>query len=146
MISVVGQAWGIPVSLHRLGDIALATGDVQAARQYYRQGLAIAMDKPFPGLKVYVLLGPARWLAQRGEVERAAELAALALHHPDSVKEVQDKARRILDELEGRLLPNAFAAAQARDLEATLAELLDQFGDGSPSHAPPGTPSQEVAC
>jgi len=128
---VMGGYWGVPVSLHRLGDIALATGDIQTARQYYRQGLALAMDKPFAGLKVYVLLGPARWLARRGEVEQATELAALALHHPDSVPEVQDKARQLLAELETQLPPDAFAAAQARgrarDLEATLAELLAEL-------------------
>ena len=110
----------------------------------------MAVDKPFPGLKVYVLLGPARWLARRGEVERATELAALALHHPDSIDEVQDKARQILTELEGRLPPDAFAAAQvrgrARDLEATLAELLVQLESGFPSLSASGAPSQEDAC
>jgi tetratricopeptide (TPR) repeat protein len=145
-----GGAWGVPVSLHRLGDIALTTGDLQEARQYYHQGLALAVDKPFAQLKVYVLLGPARWLAQFGEVERAAELAALALHHPDSVEEVQDKARQLLAGLESQLPPDAFAAAQergrARDLEATLAELLEQLVGGSLSPDRPSEPLQEGAC
>jgi len=128
-----GRAWGIPVSLHDLGAISLVTGDLQEARQYYQQGLEIAIDKPFAQLKVYVVLGPSRWLARNGEVERATELATLALHHPDSIEEVQDKAQRILSELEGQLSPDPFAAAQergwARDLRASLAELLERLDE-----------------
>jgi tetratricopeptide (TPR) repeat protein len=122
-----GGCWCVPVSLQTLADIALVTGDRKEAREYYRQALELAMDRLYAGLKLHVLLGPARLLAQEGNAERAAELAALALHHPASVEETRVKAKALLNELRVELSPDVFLAAEgrgrARDLDATLAEL-----------------------
>jgi hypothetical protein len=72
-------------------------------------------------------------LAQEGHGERAAELAALALHHPRSHVEVTKRARGLLDELETVLPPDLCAAAQvrgkARDLDAAMKDLLAGLDD-----------------
>ena len=61
------------------------------------------------------------------------ELAALARDHPASVQETRDKSSTLLDGLRGELAPDLFAAAEersrARDLTATVEELLIELGD-----------------
>jgi tetratricopeptide (TPR) repeat protein len=68
---VVGGSWGIPVSLQRLGDVALAQGDLAEAGYGYRLALDAASGRSEEALKPHVLLGPAALLARIGEVERA---------------------------------------------------------------------------
>jgi len=91
----------------------------------------------------HVLLGPAALLAQTGEVERAIEVAALARHHSASVEETRDKAQELLDRLRCDLSPEAYSAAEARgrarDLEATVHELLAELGLAAGSEAIRGT-------
>jgi predicted ATPase/DNA-binding SARP family transcriptional activator len=127
-----GDRWGIVLSLERLGETALIRGDDREAKRYYRQALETVLELSPIESRLYVLLGPAELLAQEGHVERAAELAALARHHPASIGETRDKADELLDELQLRLSPEAYAAAKARgrarDLEATMRELLAELG------------------
>jgi predicted ATPase len=126
-----GGCYGVPVMLQALGDVALAVGDVDLARQHYQQALEGALDHPSEEPRLHLLLGPGRLLAQEGDVERAAEVVALARHHPASIKETRDKAGELLDELQLRLSPEAYAAVEARgrarDLEATVRELLEEL-------------------
>jgi predicted ATPase/DNA-binding SARP family transcriptional activator len=127
-----GDRWGIVLSLSRLGDIALACGDKRGARQCYRHALEAALERTSIEPRLYTLLGPARLLAQEGEVERALKLVALARHHPASVEEIRDRADELLDRLRAELSPEVYAAAQesgrAHDLEATLRELVVELG------------------
>jgi tetratricopeptide (TPR) repeat protein len=129
--AVIGGCWGVPISLHRLGDVALTQGDHRHARERYARGVRKAVDQPHIALHLYLLLGPARLLAAEGDPERAIELAVLAQYHPESVEETQDKAKELLDDLRFQLSPEVYAAAvargQARDLEATIRELLDEL-------------------
>jgi predicted ATPase len=128
---VLGGCWGIPVSLQTLGDVALATGDTVEAKQYYRRGLQMARDESYVELRLHLLLGPIKWLARRGNVEGAVELAALARHHPASIEETRGKAEELLHGLQAELPSEAYAAAEergrARDLRATVEELLEEL-------------------
>jgi predicted ATPase/predicted negative regulator of RcsB-dependent stress response len=129
---LVGGSWGVLVSLQRLGDVALATGDGRRASEHYRRALEMAIEEPQIELQLHLTLGPARLLAQEGNVERAVELAALARHHPASVEDTKVKAGKFLDELRSELPPDAYAQAEergrARDMEATVKELLAELG------------------
>ena len=134
----VSRDEGIAYSLDCLGNVALAMGDYPEAKRYYQQALKIPIDIRTVRASLDVLVGLATLLAhtERGVregnaallVERASELVALVLHHPASVKETRERAQRLLDELQAELPPAVFAAAeergQARDLQATVAELL----------------------
>ena len=129
---VTGASCGIPVSLQTLGDIALAVGNDREASGYYRNALEMASDSSYVQLRLHVLLGPIKWLARKGNLEGAVELAALILHHPASVEETQSRTRQLLAELQRQLEPTAFAAAQergqAQDLDATVRELVSELG------------------
>jgi hypothetical protein len=117
--------------LQALGDIALATGNIDLARQHYRRALEGALDYPSPEPRLHLLLGPARLLSRQGEMGRAIELAALAQHHRESVEETRIRAEGLLDQLRAQLAPDVYALAmaqgKARDLEATVGELLDEL-------------------
>jgi tetratricopeptide (TPR) repeat protein len=130
---LVGGCWGVPVSLQTLGDIALMMGDVDLARQRYREALEGASDHPGEELRLHLMLGPARLCAQEEDPGRGVELAALARHHPASVEETREKAGELLRGLQAKLPPDAYAAAesrgQARDLVATVQELLIKLGE-----------------
>jgi hypothetical protein len=71
-------------------------------------------------------------LARKGHLGAAVELAALILHHPASVEETQSKTQELSAQLQSQLEPAAFAAAQergrARDLDATVRELVSELG------------------
>jgi predicted ATPase/DNA-binding SARP family transcriptional activator len=127
----IGGCWGVPISMQRLGDVALSVGDAVGAWKHYRDSVQMAIDHPYPELQLYVLLGPARLWIQEGHVERAVELAALAWHHRASVEETRDRADELLDRLRDKLPPKAYAAAEARgrarDVEATVRELLAEL-------------------
>jgi hypothetical protein len=61
------------------------------------------------------------------------ELLTLVLHHPTSWQSTRDQAAALVAELAAELPPEAVVAAQergqARDLRATVAELLAAKGD-----------------
>jgi len=66
-------------------------------------------------------------LSEHESLERATELAALAVHHPISDEEVKGRAQSVLAQMEAELPGAAYAAAhergRARDPEAAVQEL-----------------------
>ena len=71
-------------------------------------------------------------LVAKGDGERALELVAMVLHHPMSCQWAKDRAVPLIVELEADLPPEAVTAARergrARDLDATVVELLEELG------------------
>ena len=80
------------------------------------------------------LSGAAHLLARGGQGERAVELLALVIQHPAVHQGTRDGAQRLLSRLESELPPEVLAAArgrgEARDLEATAAEVLVELRAG----------------
>jgi hypothetical protein len=74
-------------------------------------------------------------LAEQGEKERAVELYALASRYPFVAKShwLEDVAGRHIAAVAATLPPDVVAAAQergkARDLDSTVAELLEELED-----------------
>jgi tetratricopeptide (TPR) repeat protein len=128
-----GEHYGVAYSLNRLGDIALAGGEIGRARACYRKALQIARDHPQVALNLDVVVSQAALLVAEGQEEQAVELAALALYHPKSHVEVTRRAQGLLDQLADELAPDVFAAARergrARDLEATMVELFAELSE-----------------
>jgi tetratricopeptide (TPR) repeat protein len=119
--------------LTALGGVALLMGNPDQAGQYL--GRALRMVAGHRGLWGLTRTLPfvARLLAERGEVERAVEIYALASHYP-LVAHSQwcwDLAGQRITELAASLPPHVVAAAQergrARDLWATAEELLAEL-------------------
>jgi tetratricopeptide (TPR) repeat protein len=118
-----------------LAEVALASGDVLGAKSRYRRALQVALEAPRVDTGRQTLVSLAKLYAYKGERELAVELVALVLNVcPDlwvdySLRETE----AFLSELRSGLSPDVHAAAQergrARDLEATLKELLAELSE-----------------
>jgi tetratricopeptide (TPR) repeat protein len=121
-----------------LGRVALSLDDRTTATRQFRQALAIAVETHFDlllqedALRLYLVASIAE-LLERTDKEQAVELAALARHHRSSREETRATAQELLEELRAILDPDTFVTAeergQARDLEATIRELLVSLSD-----------------
>jgi predicted ATPase len=122
----------VPWTLRVLGRAACGMGDLGGAKRYFRQALETAMTERATPFVLATFDGIAMLLAAEGERERALELSSLILHHPAIWQAIKDSAASLVAELEAELPPDVVAAAQergrARDLEATVAELLVELG------------------
>jgi hypothetical protein len=119
-----------------LGYADRGVGQLERASDHLHQALKMAAEMPsYIGL-VFTLPGIALLLADLGHTERAVELYALASCQP-----VVANSRWFVDVVERPLaamvvgLPSdtiaaAEARGRARDLDATVAELLAESGEG----------------
>jgi tetratricopeptide (TPR) repeat protein len=118
----------IPVCLRILGRAACGLGDLQAAKRYFHEALETAMTERAIPWVLSIFDGIPMLLAREGERERALELLTWVVHNQASAQISRDTAAPLVAELEAELPPDVVAAAQARgrarDLEATVAELL----------------------
>ena len=115
-----------------LGNAACGLGNYADARKYLRRSLELAVSAGMRSRHLLTLVGVARVWAKQGEEERALELLVLVVNHRFSWQMAKDQAAPLIAELEAELPPDVVAAAQhrgrARDLDATVAELLDELG------------------
>jgi predicted ATPase/predicted Ser/Thr protein kinase len=128
----IDRPGGIAWALRVLGDAACGLGDLPKARRYHHHALEVVTEIAQTFLIPRSLVGVAAILAAEGQKERALELLALFIHHPLSFQSTKTRAAPLIAELESELPPDVVAAAwergRARDLEATVAELLDELG------------------
>jgi tetratricopeptide (TPR) repeat protein len=115
-----------------LGNAACGLGNYADARRHLHRSLELAVAAQQPSRQPLTLVDVARVLAKEGEEERALELLALVVNHRFSWQMAKDQAAPLIAELQAELPPDAAAAAwergQARDLDATVAELLVELG------------------
>jgi tetratricopeptide (TPR) repeat protein len=115
-----------------LGVSACGLGNYADARRHLRRSLDLAVAAQMPSRHLLTFVGVARVLAKQGEKKNALELLALVTHHRFSWQLAKDQAAPLIAELETELPPEVVAAAwargRARDLYATVAELLDKLG------------------
>jgi len=111
----------------------LATGNCEEARQRYREALQLALGIPSEDLRLDVVLAQAVRLLHEDRRGQAIELLThvLALTHPQSMPATRRDAQTLLEQLRNEVELEAFAAAQergrARDLQATVKELLAEL-------------------
>jgi hypothetical protein len=115
-------------------------GDFAAARDHLSQALGKAIFYKAPGWQVQCLPAAALIDAADGNLERAAELLALAFHHPASATGwlgVFPLVTRLRTRLEAELPGDVYAKAWERgvelDLDETIATLLPEDLDESPA-------------
>jgi tetratricopeptide (TPR) repeat protein len=119
-------------SLRVLGNAACGLGNPREAREYFHRALEQNTEIDWVPNALLTLVGVAALLAEEGEKERATELLALVLHHPLSWQMAKDQAAPLIARFEAELSPHVVTAARARgkarNLDATLAELLVELG------------------
>ena len=113
-----------------LGYAVRGLGQQTQAERCLAEALQMAVRLRTYGAVMFVLVGTALLLCDQGEVERAVELYALASCRPlvANSRWFEDVAGQHIAVVAAALPPEVVAAAQdrgrARDLEATVAELL----------------------
>jgi tetratricopeptide (TPR) repeat protein len=113
----------------------LLLGRPDAARGCLRTALGAAADGQTSTIPMRILPAAALWLAAEGQVERAVEVYALALRYPHIARSrwFQDVFGPPIAAAAASLPPEIVRAAQARgrarDLEATVRELLAELGE-----------------
>jgi tetratricopeptide (TPR) repeat protein len=117
-----------------LAYAARRLGQLTQAREHLHNALRTATEIGAFVPLMYALPAIALLLADQGEKERAVELYALASRYPlvAHSRWFEDVARQHIGAIAATLPPDVVAAAQergwARDLEATVAELLVELG------------------
>jgi tetratricopeptide (TPR) repeat protein len=120
-----GYQWGEAEALNALGYLAYMQGNVSGAGERFRTALQIAASIRAWQLALASVIGIATLLADRGERERAAELAIMVGEHPSTTgsPQTRDRAMRLLDTLKGDLPVDLMAAAQERGKTLHLSEV-----------------------
>jgi len=126
-----GDERGIARAHKELGYLALRQGALDTARRHWRTAVDMAwrvQDRPQLLVMLDALIGLATILAKENDVERAVELLTLVRSAATIDRHTETRAEQALAELEARLSPASFAAAQARgrslELGATVAVML----------------------
>jgi len=123
----IGNQWGVISAKIKLGIITDKLGETPAARVYLNQALKLALDIQAIPLVMDTLVGWAALLVKGGQVEQALEILALTLSHPASSRENQDRAARLLAELEPQLPKEAGQTKQTRDRTRTLEMMVKKI-------------------
>jgi len=123
----IGYREGSVFCLAHLGNIAAARGDGEEARKYFRGGLRLAAELGTVPWALEILTGVAALLAQEGKDERAAELVAFVACHPASEDVNKAHAKRLSNEVAGRLGDRLFTAAQKKGKAKDLKEVMKEF-------------------
>jgi tetratricopeptide (TPR) repeat protein len=114
-----------------LGHAYAGLGEDDAAWGYLREALKESLIAGIVPVILETLVGVARLRAKAGQYRRAAELLGLALGHPALHVTVSRYAEPVLAMLRESLPAAELEAAMARgrslDLDATVAELLDEL-------------------
>ncbi len=95
--------WAAAVTLDYLGRIAIAAHNHDDADKHLRDALQSAFDDGETALALDAMVAFGRLLLALGKGDKAVELFALALHHPESDEKTQDEAEGLLFKLESEL-------------------------------------------
>ncbi|MBE7555297.1 MAG: tetratricopeptide repeat protein [Anaerolineales bacterium] len=117
----IGNQWGAISARTKLGYVT-SLDDIQTARDYFSEALKVALNiQAIPGA-LDALVGLASLLIKTGGAEReqALEILALALSHPASSRDNQDRAARLLAEVEPQFSAATVKAVRTRGQVNTL--------------------------
>jgi tetratricopeptide (TPR) repeat protein len=127
----IGNQWGVISAQTKLGAVAGKLGDSLTARTYLKEALKLALNIHAIPLVMDALVGWAALLIKGGQTEQALEILTLTLSHSASSRENQDRAARLLAELEPQLPKEAGKVKQTRDRTSTLEMMVKRvLGEG----------------
>jgi len=119
---------GIALAHKELGSLALKQGAHDTARRHWRTAIGVAwrvQDRAHLLVTLDALIGLATLMAQADNVERAVEVLTLVRRAASIDRRTETKAEQLLAELERRLSPGRFAAAQARGRALVLDAVVE---------------------
>ena len=125
----IGNQWGIMAGHNKLGHISNELGETDAAERHFAAALDLAESIQATPAMLDALVGMVALRIKRGDDDWSSilEALALALNHPVSSRSNQDRAARLLAELEPHLPANALSRLQAEPQTQSIAEILDSL-------------------
>ncbi len=133
--SEISSPWGVQSGNSRLANLAVTLNDFAEARRRYRSVLEFDVEVGSRQSQMRSLRGIAELFIAENQTSRAVELAALMQHYPAAMTIRRNEAADLLSLLQAQLAPDdyleAVEAGRARDLDATLHELIAEFSHES---------------
>jgi predicted ATPase/DNA-binding SARP family transcriptional activator len=123
----IGAQWGSISAQTKLGNVAGELGEVEAARAAFRQALRLALSLKAVPAVLDILVGLAALLIKAGEWSQALKLLRVGLSHPASSRDNQDRAARLLAELEPQLPAGLAAKIETGDPAAALETMVQEI-------------------
>jgi hypothetical protein len=115
-----------------LGEALVGLGDLPNAIGYLCKSLAVAQSLQEKCDELLAIKAISAYFVAKGDGAKALELITLINHHPAAWQWTRDRVAPLTARLESELPSHVIAAAKergrARDLDATVAELLDELG------------------
>lgn len=118
---------GLPTSLVNLGHACTALGEKGEALAAFKQALQMCWQQERIPLVLEIIVGLARLLASTGRYEYPVELLACVAQHPAMSDDIHNLSHPVLIELEQKLAPNTFQAAQERGEKLSLSAVVDRL-------------------
>jgi tetratricopeptide (TPR) repeat protein len=109
-----GDPHGLAITLANLGELALTSGDIDTARNAYRDALEQAHQVYAIPLVLDALAGLAMVFSRAGEHEQALELATIVRNHPISWRDSLVWAEEVRNSAYAALPDEVVAAAERR--------------------------------
>ncbi len=116
----IEDQWTILACLNNLGEITCTLNDYTRARVYFAEGLKLAKQTQTVPVLLKILVNLAILLAKQGKGKQAAEILEIARQHPASEQSTQERAERLLHEMElasPGLAPGCIKAIVAKALK-----------------------------
>jgi hypothetical protein len=106
---------------------------MQGAREYLRSSLELAQANQNKMDILLAMKAISAYFVAKDDDVKALELITLINHHPATSQWAKDRSAQLAERLEAELPPEDVVAAkesgQARDLDATVVELLETLGN-----------------
>jgi tetratricopeptide (TPR) repeat protein len=120
--------WDVARSLTYLGDARFLAGDLQSARDNYRDALRLSYEIEALPIALDALTGLSHLQAQAGKAEPALVLCSYILNHPSTEEGTKSRVRRLCRDMEDQFDQKELEAlrlqAQAKTYEMIVNEAL----------------------
>jgi predicted ATPase len=116
--------WCVCGALYVLGDVELAEGNLDAARDNYLESIRIAHGVQSLLQTLRHLCGLADWMLHMGMTQQAVSLLTYIRMQPTSGLDTRRRARRLLEVAAEQMSHSGFRAAQSRGEKLTLDDAL----------------------
>lgn len=139
----LGYRWGIENASKYLGYVALAQGEIDEAEAHLHRSLRIADEIGLGRDLMNLLYDFARLRVAQERIEEAIELLVLVVGHPASRQArftegpIRGAAQSLIDELEGAVPADAYAAALKRGRSLELDEAVGALMAEQPENQSP---------
>ncbi len=111
----IGDRGGQATALANLGLASVVLGDFDAARQFLRQALELALELQYIPCLLAICYSAGRLFLETGETTRGLQLLAWVQHHPGATQNQREQVQRLFSRAKAHLAPNFLAVSQTQE-------------------------------